>query len=207
MRTRSRSAVAFGIAQKIRAAPYDQRAFVAVPATPRGQTFLDETGGGRVELAAGAGQFGGDLGLGLCQGPSAQPSIEKVGGFLERGRRYSCSAPHQPIFHLTVLKDHDRQGLVGGQRHELHMFDPRVPDGRRPRGPAPPARPERIALASLSASSKERPWADSRASIVLAIVLADITDLQQPVDEEAQARMRRQPPGADMRRVRAGRDR
>ena len=46
-------------------------------------------------------------------------------------------------------------------------------------------------LASFSASSTERPWAVSRASIVAPLLLGEVADLQQAVDEQPQARVRR----------------
>ena len=69
--------------------------------------------------------------------------------------------------------------------------------------PAPRDMPDSIWLASVSMCSSEAPLPDALtcASIDAALLVGQVADLHEGVDEEAQAALRRQPAGRDMRRI------
>ena len=138
----------------------------------------------------------------LLQRAASDALVEIIGRLDQRRGRQIARYRQHAVFDRAVLGDEDRQHALGLQPHEVDLLEPRV--GFADRHDAGDAGEAGQQAGRLGQHAFEimvaRGGGDLRVD-ACALVLLDIADLQQRIDEEAQADLGRQPPGADMRRV------
>ena len=133
---------------------------------------------------------------------AANAGVEKVAGLDQRRSGHAGRRRDHPILDRAVLGDQDRQRPGGLQTNEFDMLQPRVGlAGQHHAGAACQFRQEARGLGERAfepALLRRRPHLAVDARPLLA---SQIAELEQRVDEQPQALLRRQAPGAGVRSV------
>ena len=138
----------------------------------------------------------------LLQRAAADAFVEIIGRLDQRRGRQIARYRQHAVFDRAVLGDEDRQHALGLQPHEVDLLEPRVGFAdRHDAGDAGEAGQQAGRLGQHAFEIMVARGGGDLGVDACALVLLDIADLQQRIDEEAQADLGRQPPGADMRRV------
>ena len=109
-----------------------------------------------------------------------------------------------PVLDLAVGGDEHDERPVGAERHELDVPDRRLGLRRQHQARAVGEAGEHVAGAVEDRGDVALVAAE-RALDLGALGAGDVADLEDAVDEEAQAELGRDAPGRDVRRIRAGR--
>ena len=189
------------VLQQIGLAAHDQALVVAELARPGGKPRLDHLLGELVELGLGRGQLPFDRGPGLGQGQAANVGVEIVGGLDEARRRQTGGQVDHAVLDALVVADQHHQRLAGLQRHELDVLEPaHLLVGKDHAGAGRQAGDH---LAGVGEHLLDRLLApDPELGLDLAaLVVGEVADLEQPVDEQPEAHLGRQPARRGVRGV------
>ena len=171
-------------------------------AGPRDEAGFDQASGDIVQLLAGVAPRRLDFRRHLGEGAAANAGAEKIAGLDEGRSRHAGRSRDHAILDRAVLGDQDRQRPAGFQAHELDMLQPRVDlAGQHHAGAAGQFREQARRLGERAfepASLRRRPHLAVDARPLLA---PEIAEFEQRVDEQSQALLRRQAPGAGVRGV------
>ena len=167
-----------------------------------GEAGFNEAGGERIELALHLGPARFDLPLDLGEGAAADASVEEVAGLDQRRRRQPGRQVEEAVLDRAVLRHQHHEGAGRIEAHELHVLQARVLLARDDdAGAARQAGQERGSLRQRRLEGVAGGGGPDLCLDALALVDGEIADLEERVDEEAQADLRRQAPGAGMGRV------
>ena len=136
----------------------------------------------------------------LAERAPGDPGVEVVGRLRQRGGRQAGRQLEQPVLDRAVLRHEDDERAAGIEPHELDVPEAGIGLGGHHDASAP--RDARQQDGGHRQGGHESAQGGGVAHLRLdaqAHVPVDVADLHQRVDEEAQALMRGQPPGAGMR--------
>ena len=186
------------VLQQLGLAADDQAAGAA--AGPGRQPGLDHLVGQGVERGA----VGGDLlvhpGPGIFQAAAGEAGIQVVAGLRERGGRQAGRDLDHPVLDLAVLRHQHHQGAAGAEGDEFQVAD--APLALRRHHQPGGAGQAREHLPGLGQGLLQRAAGGGAAGRDrLPLALAEVAEFQQPVDEQPQAAIGRQPAGGGMRGI------
>ncbi len=141
--------------------------------------------------------------LRLGERPAADAGIEEVRGLGQRRDRQAERQRNDAVLDLPVLGDQHHQGALGLQPHELDMLEPDVAlDRQHDAGRMGEAGQEAARLRVEHVLDRLTGGRDLALDGTAArSCSAEVADLHQRVDEEAQAELGRQPAGRGVRRI------
>ena len=161
---------------------------------------LDQPGGDRIDLHPPLLDLPGDVRERGLDRAAHQPGVEVVARRDQSRGRGADGQVDQPVLDDAVRRDQHHQGAAVAEIDELDMLERSVGLGRHDQpGAARQARHHRRRLVQhlVQIGALRRALALDRRPVVV----RELADLQQPVDEQAQPGLARQPPGGAVRRV------
>ena len=186
------------VAEQMRLAAHDELALLA--ARPAREPVVDHLLRQLVELGLRRGPRLLQLDPRLGQRLAADARVEEVSGLDQRRGRQSDRQIDDAVLDLAVLADQHDQRPFGLEPHEFDVLQPHV----RLRGQHHAGR---VGQSGQQARGLGQHVLDRLAGAgdlgldLAPLALVEVADLHQRIDEEAQAQLRRQPPGRGVRRI------